>query len=128
MKLEANGVRTVLMHDLMHKQGIIARPWQKGLQLGAVRTDHGLVIVLKSDKDWSGKLHFDIPRHKEYLGFAQDWPRMNTLPEWFTVEAGREYTMEDAESDSRATHAGRELREGIAVCIAAGETRHLIVR
>jgi len=128
MKLEANGVRTVLMHALMHTQGIIARPWQKGLQLGAVRTDDGLVIVMKSDKPWSGRLHFDLPRHKEYLGFTQDWPRMNTLPEWFTVEAARRYTIEDAQSGSKATRTGRELQGGMELALTAGAEKCLVVR
>jgi len=128
MKLEANGVRTVLMHALMHTQGLIARPWQKGLQLGAVRTDDGLIIVMKSDKPWSGKLHFDIPRHKEYMGFTQDWPRMNTLPEWFTVEPAQEYTILDPESGSKTTRTGKELHEGMDIILTAGVEKQLVIR
>ena len=127
MKLEANGVRTVLMHALMHTQGVIARPWQKGLQLGAVHTNDGLIIVMKSDKDWSGKLCFDKPRHKEYMGFAHDWPRMNTLPEWFTVEAGRSYTMEDVPSGKTA-RTSKELHQGLDIALNAGVERHLTIR
>jgi hypothetical protein len=126
MKLQANGVRTVLMHALMHTQGIIARPWQKGLQLGAVRTNDGLVIVMKSDQPWSGQLHFDLPRHREYLGFAKDWPRMNTLPEWFTVEAARRYTISGLDSGSK-TYTGKQLSDGMPVALAAGAEKHLIV-
>jgi hypothetical protein len=126
MKLQANGVRTVLMHALMHTQGLIARPWQKGLQLGAVRVDDSLVIVLKSDKDFSGKLCFDIPRHREYMGFAQDWPRMNTLPEWYTVEAEQKYTVTDLESEEITT--GRRLHKGLPITLEAGQQKHLIVR
>ncbi len=128
MKLEANGVRTVLMHALMHTQGLIARPWQKGLQLGAVRDGAALAIVIKSDKEWSGKLHFDIPRHRVYMGFAKDWPRMNTLPEWFTVEADRSYGIQDLASGTRTTRSGKQLSEGIAVSVAPGEKKHLLVR
>ena len=127
MKLEANGVRTVLMHALMHTQGLIARPWQKGLQLGAVRTNDGLVIVMKSDQPWSGKLCFDIPRHREYLGFTKDWPRMNTLPEWFTVEAAQKYSVTGSESGS-TTHTGKELHEGMDVTLNAGPEKHFAVR
>jgi len=128
MKLEANGVRTVLMHALMHTQGAIARPWQKGLQLGAARTDDGLVIVMKSDKPWSGKLCFDIPRHKESMGFTQDWPRMNTLPEWFTVEAAKKYTIWDLESGSKTTRTGKELHEGMDIALTAGVEKRLAIR
>jgi hypothetical protein len=128
MKLQANGVRTVLMHALMHTQGVIARPWQKGLQLGAIRTNDGLVIVMKSDQPWSGKLHFDIPRHKEYLGFTKDWPRMNTLPEWFTVEASQKYSFADVDSGSQRTLAGKQLSEGIDVTLLGGEEKCLAVQ
>ena len=128
MKLEANGVRTVLMHALMHTQGVIARPWQKGLQLGAARTSDGLVIVMKSDKPWSGRLCFDIPRHREYMGFAQDWPRMNTLPEWFTVEAAQKYTIQDLESGSKTTRTGKELHDGMDVSLSAGVEKRLVIR
>ena len=127
MKLQANGVRTVLMHALMHTQGVIARPWQKGLELGAVPMNDGLVIVLKSDKPWSGKLHFDIPRHKEYMGFTQDWPRMNTLPEWFTVEATRKYKLSDLEASPAATRTGRQLSDGLPIQLAAGQEKHITV-
>lgn len=126
MKLEANGVRTVLMHALMHTQGVIARPWQKGLQLGAVRVGDDLVIVVKSDQDWSGTLCFDIPRHREYMGFAQDWPRMNTLPEWFTVEPAQKYSVEGL--DAEITTTGRSLHEGLPVTLAPGQEKHLLIR
>jgi hypothetical protein len=128
MKLEANGVRTVLMHALMHTQGLIARPWQQGLQLGAAPTKDGLVIVMKSDKPWSGKLCFDIPRHREYLGFTQDWPRINTLPEWFAVEPAQKYSVIDSESGSTTSHAGSALHEGMNISLMAGAEKHVIVR
>jgi len=127
MKLEANGVRTVLMHALMHTQGLIARPWQKGLQLGAVRSGDTLVIVMKSDKPWSGKLHFDIPRHREYLGFTKDWPRINTLPEWFTVETARKYSFDEPASGSHTIHTGKQLSEGVDVVFKAGDEKQFIV-
>jgi hypothetical protein len=126
MKLESNGVRTVLMHALMHTQGVIARPWQKGLQLGAVRVGDDLVIVVKSDQDWSGTMCFDVPRHREYMGFAQDWPRMNTLPEWFTVEPAAKYTV--AGLDAKVTASGQALHKGLPLTVAAGQERHLVIR
>jgi hypothetical protein len=128
MKLEANGVRTVLMHALMHTQGVIARPWQKGLQLGAVRTSDGLVVVMKSDKPWSGKLHFDIPRHREYLGFTQDWPRINTLPEWFTVERHGNTASTNRHPGSHTIHLRQTAQRGIGLDLAAGEDKQVVVR
>ena len=127
MKLEANGVRTVLMHALMHTQGVIARPWQRGLQLGAAQAGDGLVIVVKTNEPWSGRLCFDIPRHREYLGFAKDWPRMNTLPEWFTVEGTERYTVRNLADDSEQTLTGRQLSEGLALTLGAGAEQRLLV-
>jgi hypothetical protein len=125
MKLEANGVRTVLMHALMHTQGVIARPWQKGLQLGAARTGDDLVIVVQSDQPWSGTLCLDIPRHREYMGFAQDWPRINTLPEWYTVEPARKYTVEGL--DAALTTTGQALHNGLSLTLEPGQPKHLTI-
>jgi hypothetical protein len=114
------------MHALMHTQGVIARPWQKGLELGAARSGDDLVIVIKSDREWSGKLCFDIPRHREYFGFAQDWPRMNTLPEWFTVELDQTYTITGPSETTTAT--GQALHQGLPLTLKAGQEIHLLVR
>lgn len=127
MKLEANGVRTVLMHALMHTQGVIARPWQQGLELGAAPTDDGVVLVIRSDEQWSGKLCFDIPRHKEYMGFAKDWPRMNTLPEWFTVEPNATYVVDGVDTGKSKTITGQELSQGLPIQLNAGQEKHLVV-
>jgi hypothetical protein len=120
MKLQANAVRTVIMHALMHTQGVLARPWQQGLSLGADRTDDGVAVVLSSERDWSGRLVFDIPRHRLYMGFTRDWPRMNTLPEWFVVDPTSSYTIEDLTTGDNTTVSGAQLHEGIPVDIKAG--------
>jgi hypothetical protein len=127
MKLQANGVRTTIMHALMHTRGIVARPWQQGLQLGAAQADDGVVIVVSSEKDYEGLLEFDIPRHRLYMGFAKDWPRMNTLPEWFVVEPEAEYTVQFAGSETAGAFTGRQLHNGLAVQLKAGETLSLAV-
>ena len=126
MKLEANGVRTVLIHALMHTRGLIARPWRRDLILGAVESKDGLRVVLKADKDWSGRLVFDIPRHKLYMGFARDWPRMNTLPEWFTVEPGRTYSVTAGESAK--SYTGSQLHKGLPVELQGGKEMLLLVK
>ena len=40
------------------------------------------------------------------MGFAQDWPRMNTLPEWFTVEPTKLYLVDGLEPNVVATRKG----------------------
>ena len=127
-KLESNGVRTVLIHALMHTRGLIARPWRQDLSLGAAAGGGGLAIVVKAGKAWSGRLVFDIPRHRLYMGFRRDWPRMNTLPEWFTVEPDKLYTVREAGAGTEAAQTGKELHAGLPVEVPAGGEVRLLVR
>jgi len=110
MKLESNGVRTVILHALMHTRGL------------------GLAIVIRSDKPWSGRLVFDIPRHRLYMGFARDWPRMNTLPEWFTVEPERGYVLRDLRAGTETTFTGEQLHQGLPLEVKGGGEVRLLVR
>ena len=127
MKLQSNGVRTSIMHALMHTRGLVARPWRQDLILGASESEENLAVVMKAEKDWSGKLVFDIPRHKEYMGFKHDWPRMNTLPEWFTVELARKYVVKDLADGSKKTYTGKQLHDGLPVELQAGEEQRFLI-
>jgi len=127
MKLQSNGVRTVIMHALMHTRGLRARPWRQDLRLGACERGNGLAIVVKAEKAWTGRLVFDVPRHKVYMGLEHDWPRMNTLPEWFTVEPGSSYTVRNLASKSEATHTGKAMAEGIPLRLEPGREVRLLV-
>jgi len=126
-KLDSNGVRTVLMHALMHTRGVIARPWRQDLELGASRTKDGLAIVLKAGDAYRGRLVLDIPRHRICMGFKRNWPRMNTMPEWFTVEPDREYVVRDITAATEKTFTGRQLHEGLPVGLSAGQERLLLI-
>ena len=130
MKLEANGVRTVIMHALMHTQGLIARPWRQDLTLGAARqgdSDLSIILNCHDQGPWQGRIVFDIPRYRQFMGFAKDWPRMNTLPEWFTVEAERSYTVRNVATGQRTLATGSELHEGLAVAAEPGKPLRLEV-
>ncbi|UCF15028.1 MAG: hypothetical protein JSW59_16590 [Phycisphaerales bacterium] len=127
MKLQANGVRTVIMHALMHTQGLIARPWDIGMELGACPTSDGLAVAIKAKKDYEGKIVFDIKRHKHYVSFKKDWPRMNTLPEWFTVELKRRYKVTDLRTGKTHIYTGRQLHDGLEIRLRAAETAFLHV-
>ena len=126
-KLESNGVRTALMHALMHTRGLIARPWVQNLELGAAETDKGLAIVLKSDQAYEGVLLFDSPRHRNEMGFTRDWPRMNTMPEWFTVELEQKYVVRIVSKDSEQTYTGKQLHDGLSIELQAGEEIRLLI-
>jgi len=129
-KLEANTVRTVLIHTMLHTRNTIARPWQQGLQLGAAPCGDGVCVFMKSDKPYQGRLQFDVPRHRIEMGFSQDWPRMNAIPEWFTVEPDDEhrYRVTDAETQSTSVHSGKSLSTGLPVSLAPGKPLRLVVR
>ena len=128
-KLEANTVRTVLIHTMLHTRNTIARPWQQGLQLGAAPCDDGICIFMKSDKPYEGRIKFDIPRHRIYMGFTRDWPRMNAVPEWFTVEPddGHGYTVANVDASSSQAYSGKSLAAGLPVRLEANKPLRLIV-
>jgi hypothetical protein len=127
-KLDSNGVRTVLQHALMHTRGTIARPWRQDLTLGANETEDGLTVVMKADKAWSGKLVIDKPRHRLEMGFAKDWPRMNTMPEWFTAEPDVDYIVEDLTTGTKTTHTGAQLHTGLPLTLDPGVEKRLLIR
>jgi hypothetical protein len=128
-KLEANTVRTVLIHTMLHTRNTIARPWQQGLQLGAAPCGDGICIFMKSDEPYEGRLQFDVPRHRITMGFEVDWPRMNAVPEWFTVEPddAHGYTVEDVDRGSPRTVSGKTLSEGLPVRLEPGQPLRLLV-
>jgi hypothetical protein len=128
-KLEANTVRTVLIHTMLHTRNTIARPWRQGLELGAAPCADGICVFMKSDELYEGRLQFDIPRHRLYMGFEQDWPRMNAVPEWFTVEPdeSHKYEVKFAGSGERKVVSGKLLSEGLPIRVEAGKALRLIV-
>ncbi len=128
-KLEANTVRTVLIHTMLHTRNTIARPWRQGLQLGAAPCSDGICIFMKSDSPYEGLLQFDIPRHRIYMGFEQDWPRMNAVPEWFTVEPDEShlYRVENIDTGWTKVLSGKSLSEGLAVSIESDKPLRLTV-
>jgi hypothetical protein len=129
-KLEANTVRTVVIHTMLHTRNTIARPWQQGLQLGAAPCGDGLCVFLKSQQAYRGRLQFDIPRHRLYMGFDQDWPRMNAVPEWFTVEPDDQhhYLVENVEDQSRRIVSGTSLHQGLPIELTPDKPQRFIVR
>ena len=127
-KLESNTVRTVLIHAMLHTRNTILRPWRRDLKLGAAPCADGLAIVVQAAKPYKGKLEFDIPRHRLYMGFKKDWPRMNTVPEWFTVEPARTYVLKNLTTRSEGRHTGKELHEGVPVELQAGQELRLLLQ
>lgn len=128
-KLEANTVRTVLIHTMLHTRNTLAHPWRQGLQLGAAPCGEGVCIYMKSDEPYSGRLQFDVPRHRLTFGFQQDWPRMNAVPEWFTVEPDEAcpYEVYDVERETRQIVSGKSLAQGLPVQLEPDRPLRIVV-
>ena len=105
----------------------IARPWRRDLILGASQSGGGLTVVMKAEKPWTGRLVIDRPRHRMELKFSRDWPRMNSMPEWFTADPDANYTVKDLTNGGTVTMKGTELHAGLPVALAAGVEKVILI-
>jgi len=119
---DGNSARTSLMYALWKTQGCTIEPWRADVRFGAVRNGDKLLISLTADQAWSGKLIFDRPHHKTNMRLPLDYPRINQFPEWFTVVAGKRYTVGDRK------FTGKELAAGIPITLEPGKELQLQVR
>lgn len=127
--LDGNFARSTLLYALWKTQGATLHPWRDDVQLGATRSENEVLLYLRADRPWSGRLRFDAPRHRTYLHLPFDWPRINQFsPEWTTVEAGGHYTLEDAATGETRPVSGEDLLAGLPVELAAGEEKRLVLR
>ncbi len=121
-KFECNAIRTVTLYVLSKTQGIHVRKWRDDLRLGAARDGDGVVLFAAAEHPWEGKLIFDIPRHKLWFNFKHDWPRINYLPEYFSVNPEGKYLVKVGPGKPRVEQwTGTSLREGLPVRLAAEE-------
>jgi len=114
---DGNFARTTIMYCLWKTQGATARPWRCDIEIGAVKQGDGVLISLRSDKDWQGTLNFDTPRHQTIMQMPVDWPRINQFPEWFTVKRNLTYEVKDVVTGSSTKYKGKQLKEGIRVTL-----------
>ncbi len=120
---DGNFARTALMYALWKTQGAYVQPWRADVRVGAARGEDGTIhFEVAADWPWRGRLRFDVPRHAEYLGIPEDYPRLNQFPEWFTVPA--EGTLETSQGDMAAT----ALREGLEIAVSPDKPFRLTVR
>jgi hypothetical protein len=125
---DGNFNRTSLMYALWKTQGTSAHPWRRDVRFGAVRRGGELLVTVEADSAWTGALRFDVPRHRVNLGLPADWPRINSYPEWFTVEAGRRYLVTDLATKKSTTRDAADLARGLEVTVRAGERVQLRVK
>ncbi|MFH1071732.1 MAG: hypothetical protein V1794_19095 [Candidatus Glassbacteria bacterium] len=115
---DGNYVRTALMYALMKSKGCWIEDWRPDLALGAAGSgDEGLVLAVESESPWSGRLHFDYPRHRLHWNMTVNYPRLNEWPEWFTVEPNRLYEVQVGKM--RQVYSGAEMIRGILLSTGA---------
>ena len=110
---DGNFARTSIMYALWKSQGVTIEPWREDVALGAVQKDTKLYMTLSSQSPWQGKIRFDHPRYKEWMGMPLDYPRINQFQEWFTLSADQNVIMEIHGAKKELT--GKELRDGYTV-------------
>ncbi len=125
---DGNTARTAIMYALWKTQGTHLLPWRDDVCLGAVEEDGRLMLVLRGDEPWRGKIYFDRPRHRDYLHLPIDYPRINQFPEWFTVEEEGRYEITDVEADGRRVVSGKELLDGIPAALEKPGLMRWVVR
>lgn len=125
---DGNFARTAIMYALWKTQGLHVEPWRPDVRVGAVRRGDRMLVSLSADEGWTGRLHFDRARHREFMRLPADYPRINQFPEWFTVERGRTYQMtRGMDGGQRETVEGRVLLDGLPVGLEAGVELRLTV-
>ncbi len=125
---DGNFARTTIMYCLWKTKGLTIRPWRADVVFGAEQKGKILVISLIAEKKWTGRLLFDVPRHKVNMKMPLDWPRINQFPEWFTVEPTGRYTVRNLTSDAAAVYTGAEMHNGIGLELQPGRVCRLVVR
>lgn len=124
---DGNFARTSIMYSLWKSQGVTASPWKEELYLGASPLENGILISMVSDEDWEGKIKFDHPRHQSVFNLPLDYPRINQLPEWFTVDKDQNYRVTFSKEESSQTYKGKELIDGIEIKLEKGHQVSFVV-
>ena len=125
---DGNSARTWLLYARWRSQGIIAQPWRDGLEYSARQRGGGLIVEVAPGRDaWSGRLHFDTPRHREFWRLPVDYPRLNESPQWFVVEGERHYEV-SVNGEAVGDRTGAQLSAGLSLRVAGGQTATVRIR
>ncbi len=109
--LDGSAGRTLCMHMMLQSQGVRASPFGQGVELGAVRRGEELLLALRAEQAWEGRLVFDGPR-TEYPTVTIDWARINEMPQWFVVRPRHKYRVQ-IDDAVPTVRAGSELLAGL---------------
>jgi len=118
---DGNTIRTGLMYVMWKTQGARLEPWSPEVHLGAQRNGASVLLSVTADRAWSGRVHFDYPRHRDHLHLPINYPRLNEWPEWFTVEHDRRYEVKVGDA-APIQRLGAELVQGLPMTLREGES------
>lgn len=118
---DGNFARTTLMYCLWKTQGILPEKWKEDLELGSVKTDKGVKIMIHAPSGWKGRILFEGPRHADKMHLPVDYPRINQFQEWFSVDVSKNYKI-ITEGNRSKIISGSRLREGLKQDIMSGKT------
>lgn len=114
--LEGNFNRTSLMYMMYKSQGILPVGWAPGVGIGAKRDSDRLYFTLITGskiKNKRQKVRFDSERHRRFLNYPKDFPRVNEFPQWYTVHENQLYELKEKGSNEGIVRLGSELIHGI---------------
>jgi hypothetical protein len=118
---DGNFARTTIMYCLWKTQGILPNHWKEDLEIGAVKTDRGVKVVIHAPTGWKGKIRFESPRHAEKMHMPVDYPRINQFQEWFTIDETKQYKVVSSVKKQYIV-SGKDLKDGVSVIVKSGET------
>ena len=124
---DGNFARTTIMYCLWKTQGIVIEPWRDDIIIGAVKDNNTLFISIRAEKEWEGKILFDIARHKDVMNLPVDWPRINQFPEWFIVKKDKYYKISNLSTGSTIKYRGSDPA-GIFVKLSPDAINNLKVK
>lgn len=118
--LDGNFIRTMLLYADSRTAGFRIEPWSGDVTIGYAEDDTGRAsLVVRAEKPYTGRLVADRPRHRLYIGLPWNWPRLNSWPEWLTIDEKptvEQVTGLDAQLNFDA------LTRGVDVNLDRGET------
>ncbi|HQH36806.1 MAG TPA: hypothetical protein PLS77_13985 [Anaerolineaceae bacterium] len=120
--LDGNFIRTSLLYALWKTQGASLDSWREDTRLGAEldRSSGDLYLHLAASRDWQGNLRLDSARHAAFWNLPENYPRVNSLPEWFTVDPGSTYRLTNTDSGESWEIQGDDLIAGYPLVLDEG--------
>lgn len=124
--IDGNFVRTVMLYGLSLTKGARLEPWSPRVALGAATEGSCLRVHLHAEDVWRGTLLLDTPRHAQNLALAEDYPRLNQWPEWWTVDPARSYAVSMPDG-TLVDLDGARLAAGLPIALAPNVENQLTI-